>query len=769
MTTSPHFFIVLCAWLYLSFSALLAAEPIAEESQKLALHSVSAIAPVFPKKRMVWVHSMVCFPLELRWIYPYHPEGYGADAPLLQELGLTKRTGMGWSATDLRLAKEAGVDGMAVDIFTSGCENYLKDADTVGGIVVAPCLDLSCEPVEKKEAAALSTIVRYCQYAARYPSAARVNDAFVIFTYGTEQLPPEAWGRIRVALAAQNLKTYWVYSCDTDGKLNRPKTFPRAAMERYLEPFEAAYCFGGEPMAGQSREALLAFYAEKNKPFFGGMMAGYYRVNGGYRDSRATAVYREAWEKKLQEPPAVNWACIATWNDYSEHTNIAPSTDWSFTRAELTRWYAARFRGEDLPWKDARLYLSTPKHIYRDGSAWVAEALALNGSDKPARLGIELVDGAGKPFGKPIAVDCQPRSLATAVIPLTVTDFPAGRFLRAKAKILVDSSRVGVAACVSAPICVYDETSMPGIPVTYLSVAAHRSVRYPLSCKLEGSPLKDPLAKATVNAHPDGFVKYLDLLHNGELVYRDHQSLTLERPVPKRTSAGQLVSGYAWGFFQARVVDQDLNVGYSDPVYVAPEGDLDRWERFPMDEGSGENIRDDSAYGKVGLLKNVEWVTPGFGGKGACLRFNGKNSVVDLRSCKTPDGPMTLRMAVRPVAGAGGFLFGDRSGQHIVMLPDGRVKYVRNTAQGFVSAVSKTKLMAGEWHQLAFDYDGGMGRILINGTLDAEAASGPNIPSGGHVLGYNPYGGGYFTGDIDELELRIRKPKAPADNREKKE
>ncbi len=704
------------------------------------------------KRRMVWVHSMMCFPVELRSIHPYHRDGYGADAPLLQEMGVTKRTGMGGTAPDIIAAKAAGVDGFAVDVFTGGCGGYMKDAEEVGGFWIAPCLDLSCEPKEKKEAAAIRCIANHCKEAVKYKSAAKIGDAFLVFTYGTEQLPPEAWQRVRAALAEQGAKTYWVESCDTDGKLVHPKEFPKAEIEKYIPLFESGYCFGSEGMSKEYAQDLVDLFKSHGKPFFGGMMPGYYRVNGGYDNPRGTATYRTRWEKHLALADSLPWVCISTWNDYAENTNIGPSTDWSWTRPELTRWYTAKFKGEPLPWKEPRLYVSTPKHVYRKGDC-PAEALVLNGGDKPCKVTIELLDGDGKRVGEPASADCPAGGMAAAAIPIALADFPAKRFLRAKAVMSVDGK--ATASCVSAPVCVFDETSMPGIPITYLSVPAHHRIQHPLECKIDGTTLNGQTATATVLASPEEFVKYMDLLHNNELVFRAHQAITIDRPVPKRTKSGKLASAYAWGFFVGREFDQDLGVGYSDPVYVAPEGDLNLWEHFAMDEGEGNAIKDSSIYGKVGELRNVTWMKPGFGDKGACLHFNGKDSFVDLRTYKTPTGSMSVKFAVRPAEPMGGFMYADRCGLWTEIDAKGRFKFVRNTSKGFVPLMSTTCLKPGEWRELEFVYDGAKSRILIDGKLDAEMEVPPGLPQGGHVIGYNPYGGSYFNGEIDELELRV--------------
>ena len=699
------------------------------------------IVQASPDRPMVWVHSMVCFPLDLKWL----PGGYGQCAPLEQEQGLEERTGKGWAATDIQDAKAAGVDGFSVDVFDGDDRSYLEQADAVGGFLIAPCLDLSTTPDARREATAIRVIEQNCRVAERHPSAARVGGAYVVFLYGTGMLSPEAWGRVRAQVKADGYDTYLVAAVEAGGDLSVESKFPREVMARYLPPFEAAYSFGSTGPWWKETGALVK---DSGKVWAGGMMPGYDREtpNGGYSDARATAAYREEWHRHLAAKPA--WACVSTWNDLAENTELLPDSDWNVTRAELTRWFSAKFKGQSVGWTQPHLYVTTPKTVYRDRPV-PAEGLALNTLPRPVRVTTELMDGAGRPVGRPVTALVPPGQDGAATATIRLSAFPAGRFLRARAT-LRDGAKV-IATVLSAPILALDEMSQPGYRQTYYSIPAHKSLPGTVRLAVRAAP-GDGMRQARVIPPVGTLVRFAEALHNGALARNFfHAPATIT--LPRRDEGGQVIGLTAWGFTVGRVTDDHFRVGYSDPVYTAPRGDVSLWEKFDFDEGAGQIAHDASVYGKVGRLQDTEWVTPGVGGKGACLRFNGTTSRVLLADTKTPTGPLSLSLTVRP-AKLGGFLYGDGGGLICEIRPDGTLNFSLLTGGGWRPVVSKTALKPGEWARLEFTNDGHTSRIWINGRLDAEAPSGPLNDSGSPMIGGNPYGGDAYAGDLDDFALR---------------
>jgi len=232
--------------------------------------------------------------------------------------------------------------------------------------------------------------------------------------------------------------------------------------------------------------------------------------------------------------------------------------------------------------------------------------------------------------------------------------------------------------------------------------------------------------------------------------------------MPRRDGDGGTVGLTAWGFTVGRVTDAAFRVGYSDPVYTAPLGDVSLWEHFRFDEGAGGVARDSSIHGKVGRLQDTQWAAPGAGGAGSCLRFNGTTSRVLVGDTKTPTGPLSLTLTLRP-AKLGGFLYGDGGGLICEIRQGGTLNFSLLTKEGWRPVAGKTPLKVGEWARLGFTNDGRVSRIYLNGRLDAEAPSGPLNDSGSPMIGGNPYGGDAYAGDMDDFTLRALP--APAESR----
>ena len=340
--------------------------------------------------------------------------GVWRELPVAAEFGLEKRTGSNWQEIDIEAAKAAGVDGFAVDIFTGDAGNYLAAADKLGGFAIAPCLDLSGVPQEKIEEVALQVIERNCKQMAEHPSAARVatadGPAFVFFTYGTGMMSPKSWRRVRERLIQNGVKTYIVAAVEARGDLGVGKTFPREVMASYLPLFEAGYSFGSTGPWWNQTAALMREY---KKSFGGGMMPGYYRFNGGYRDAAGTALYRAEWHRHLDTNTP--WACISTWNDLAENTGVMPLADWNLTRSELTRWFSARFRSKALPFRSPHLYVTTPKAVYRDRD-YAVVGLVLNPLGVPVRISAQLLDRSGKPYGAAVSTVVAPGGDGAATV-----------------------------------------------------------------------------------------------------------------------------------------------------------------------------------------------------------------------------------------------------------------------------------------------------------------------------------------------------------------
>lgn len=262
--------------------------------------SGSRAGQVSPTQSLIWSHAMITFPLDLDVVKPWLPEGYEGvypayplDARRNWPAGLMQRP-------DVRSAKAAGLDGFSVDIFSDGnaANGYLDAADALGGPQIAACLDGGTD------AQIVEAVVTYCGSAQKHLSAAKVGDAFVIFTYGTGgDNRPERWQRLRAEIARRGCKTWWMPDLGADFG---SKDYQQR-IAAFFPVFEAGYDFGS---AGDKLKDIAALYRAHGKPFGGGMMPGYYRLAGGLTDARGTQMYRDEWKRHMA--PQTNWAHVST-------------------------------------------------------------------------------------------------------------------------------------------------------------------------------------------------------------------------------------------------------------------------------------------------------------------------------------------------------------------------------------------------------------------------------------------------------------------------
>lgn len=700
---------------------------------------------VSPEQKLVWGHAMITFPLDLDVLKPWIPEGYeGQYVSYPLDTRRNYAPGM-YHRPDVQSAKNAGLDGFSVDIFTDGAaaDGYLAAADALGGFHIAACLDGG------NDEQIVKAITVYCERAAKHPSAAKVGEAFVIFTYGTSEAgSPERWKRLRAEIASKGYKTWWMPDLGSDP----------SKIESNLPYFESGYSFVTPP---QGLKAVADVYARKSKPFGGGMMPGYYRLAGGFTDAKGTQTYRDLWKQHLAVQPP--WVQISTWNDLAETTGIMPTSDFNLTRSEITAWFAARFRNEATPWKEPRLYITTPKTIYPGQKSHV-EALVLNPLSEPVEVSVQLHDSAGKPFSAPVRTVVGPGQEGEAVIQLD-TALPEGRFFRARAALLggKDSPEV-----LSSPIVVLDRDAQQGFVPLYYSIPAHRSLHRDIRISLGGSP-----AKVSIVAPPDIKAEFSEILFNNEILMNFLNQATTAIEVPRlRTKTirspdgavaypkGEIKGGTPWGFYLARFTDVDYNVSYSDPAFVDPPGNLKLKEKYSFDEESGDVAKDSSSFQRAGEFQNLARIRPGLGDRGGAISFGGEDSRLNLVLGQTPPGPVSIKMAVRPRS-YGGMFFCDAGGMWMNTTAEGAVQFVRLGPQGPVTQTSKVLIPLNQWSSLEFIWDAGKMKTFINGKAESETSCEPKFTSWRRVLGCNPFGSGsaYYNGDIDDFEiLSLGKP-----------
>lgn len=521
--------------------------------------------------KLVWAHNLKDLTLEMKSV---NTSLYGAHYPL----ALSKES---WTTIDRAMvatAKKAGIDGFAVDIANNPSKaiSLLEAADYETGLMVAPTLDVGGSGVtaQNYEDTIVQAVSDYCKVAASHSSAAREGEAFIVFTYSQTGVPPSSWENARKRIKDAGYKVLWVGDISVNFNGNPSVDNVKQQLLPYMPTYDVGYIFNCLTNAAYWN-AITTEFTKAGSPFAGGICPSYYRGWSGKAiypfgfDSNGTALLRNQWERQIKNN--LPWTHITTWNDYVEHTNIDPDSDWNMTRFDITAWYAARFKGQPEPFKEPRLYITTPQALYRNETS-VAEALVLNPSDHTVTVSIQLLDGKGKTFGGRVSASVAPHSQGAAVLPLTSSGSPNRRFLRARAK-LSDSVQQSV---VSAPIIFYDAgfrtpynnyNNNNNRPVLYYSVPATHALPGKVNLSIKDM-------NAEVNPPNGTNIRFVDVLHDTNLVHT-----FVETQASYSTSLGpevhesddnhfDYVSGSDYGIYVARVIDSQNRVGYSNPIYA---------------------------------------------------------------------------------------------------------------------------------------------------------------------------------------------------------
>lgn len=528
--------------------------------------------------RRVWVHEMIQRP----W-YQYPGKPYGSEYPLVLQPSLT--AGRRPSDNAQRYV-DSGLTGVQLLLFDGSTdvslqvETRLERLDD-SGVELAPCLYPRADDGE-----ALKVLKTYVSVAASHPSAARITvgnkKKWVVFVYGTRYPSPSVFANLRKTAEAAGIPVFWVGDVVSSiaynhGTFNpsRVEPFADASVADFLPSFDASWTF--DPGVDQAWTPLVDALTANRRLFAGGMMPGYNResnATGGYVDALATRRYRRQWANAISSN--IGWNNVVSWNDFAERHQIAPTSSFSWTLADVTAFMSAKFRGVAAParFRNSQLYVTTPERINIGQAARSVEALVLNGGSSTVSVTMDLRDEDGVQWGH--AVASVPAGLSgAATVEFSPESFPKGRFVRARAT-TKRADGTTIQTVLSAPILVYGvDEQASGFEFSrtkYRSVAARLALPGKVSLKFSGHPVRDGRATVTVEPPSGTTVRFADVLQNNFLVETQFGSAEKPIKVPltkgTKTMSESPVDTPTIGFYMTRVIDESERVGYSDPVYV---------------------------------------------------------------------------------------------------------------------------------------------------------------------------------------------------------
>lgn len=306
-------------------------------------------------KHKVFAHYFLPFPVSLDNMPPgsdYYarnyliPEGEGgkfaASGGLIRERPLPRApvAGPDWRLHNLvyeaRLARDAGLDGFVVDLLVAddhdGSVRRLLDAaqavDPEFKIMLMP--DMTSALRSKPD-----RLVPLVTEIGHHPACFRLADGrLVVAPFCADIFPMDWWrGRLQelesggLPVALVPLFLGWT----TPAPLFAPISYGFSE-------------WGGRtPIESRSIEATVATIHRYVPVWMQPVAPQDMRPkDGGFQEAAGSLTFRTQWENAIRG--SADWVQLITWNDYSESTEIAPSTGIGYAFYDLTAYYTAWFK-----------------------------------------------------------------------------------------------------------------------------------------------------------------------------------------------------------------------------------------------------------------------------------------------------------------------------------------------------------------------------------------------------------------------------------------
>lgn len=525
-------------------------------------------------QQQVWAH-MVPQGLPLAESGDIH---YGSERPLALAPAGTDYASL--VSGQLEQGRAAGLTGMQILLL----EGENKGSDFLGdwmdaadptwqdgaeGFAVAPCLLVSSRD------GAVQMIRQYAEVADGRSSAARVEDALVVWIYNARSLSPEDWASCRGAVEESGTRLHLVAELATAAS-QHGDSLDTSLLDPYADTFEAVWLF--EDRESQVLGDFAAWAAAHGTVFAGGTLPGYDREtsHGGYVDARGTQLWRTQLERARDSGAA--WLTAVTWNDAVEHTSVQPTTDWGTTRADLLAHHAAAFRGHEPQEKNLTAYVTSPQYLVA-GQELLVEGLAINHESQDARVTVRVTDADGTTLATSQEVTVAAGEVGAAVLERTVR-VSGGAHVFAVVE-LRDASGELRSSTRGAPVVVFaaGDPAIPDPPRRrWYSLSSAATVDFSRWAKIEGED-DDAASPSDLRVLTERTVRSVEFLHNTwpaglALAARE---LSYRAP-PDSLVGGQEVTTVTQGFTVARLVTEAGEIAYSAPVHhgtVAGSGDGD--------------------------------------------------------------------------------------------------------------------------------------------------------------------------------------------------
>ncbi|MFT2090328.1 endo-1,3-alpha-glucanase family glycosylhydrolase [Paraglaciecola sp. 2405UD69-4] len=287
---------------------------------------------------------------------------YGESSKFLEKGGLLRERpiarapftdDLDWKVADatheVRQAAAIGIDGFSMNILaTSGfhwdrIERIYNAAEELGDFKLLIMPDMSARFSNYPE-----EFVPMIQLLAERSASYRLDDGrLVISPYLAEKQSPTWWKEVLDELKGLGIQValvplYQGWSSDL-------ATFKEEEPEAYEEYVYGVSDWGSRsPTSAYGLEAVADKAHEESKIWMAPVSPQDHRPKSLiYTEAGNSETYRTMWESAINGNS--DWVQIITWNDYSETTEIKPSTQSGYAFYDLTAFYIEWFKTEEIP------------------------------------------------------------------------------------------------------------------------------------------------------------------------------------------------------------------------------------------------------------------------------------------------------------------------------------------------------------------------------------------------------------------------------------
>lgn len=341
-----------------------------------------------------------------------------------------------WRTTDLTTevnqAADAGIDGFTVDIMSWSGQNWdttvrLMDAaqNAKRNFTVTPNIDASSGAVNASPSAIAASLAKLYSSSSAY----RLSDGrYLLSSFAAEDKAPSWWSSVISTLKnTYGINVAFVAVLQNASQQNMAAFAP---ISYGLSNWGArtAATINATPNLAASAHALGVKWMQP-------VAVQDSRPNGGkYAEADNTATLRASWQKAIGD--GADMVQIATWNDYSENTAVAPSANHGVTFLDASAYWLAQFKTGAAPaiTKDSMYVTHRDQFTTSIPAIGRVETPNLDGTGTPPRDTVEVltmltapatvtvnVGGTTKSVDVPAGVTATTVPLAAGTVSVTAT------------------------------------------------------------------------------------------------------------------------------------------------------------------------------------------------------------------------------------------------------------------------------------------------------------------------------------------------------------